>query len=319
MNHRLQLCLKIVVSTLLLGWIFSRIDFQTVVSQIGTLNPLYLLAVFVLSLLGFLISTEKWRLLLASLEQRPSYWALLRLFWMGAFFNNFLPGRTGGDVIRAYGIAPATQNNTQAITSVIVDRGLNLIALVALAWVSLIATSHTLPEFPHTVLIAGSSLVMAASTLGFVYLRNAAPIQTTRFKWLQEAVMALQNIAKMSKTFAKASLLSLLYQSTVVLSNYGVAKSLGIDLNPSVFFFAIPVTALITLIPISLNGFGLREGAYALIFVPLGISSASAISISLVATGCMMAISLVGGLLYAFGSVRLSPNTKTLTHKPSNV
>lgn len=318
-KHHLRLILKILISTSLLVWLLSMSDIQDGISHISTLAPIYVIVAFLLAIVGLFISAEKWHVLLDSMDQRPSFLALLRLLWIGAFFNNFLPGRTGGDIIRVYGITSSTQNRSQAITSVVVDRGLNLIALIFIAWVALIIAPNILPKHIHALLITGSSLLLLASFAGFLYVHKSSPQKATKITWLQQIITSIKNITIAPNIFFKTSVLSLLYQTTVILSNYSVAKSLHIALDPWVFFYAIPVTALITMIPISLNGFGLREGAYALIFVPLGISTTSAISISLIATGCMMALSLIGGIFYMFGSVRLSPNAETLTHKPSNV
>ena len=100
-----------------------------------------------------------------------------------------------------------------------------------------------------------------------------------------------------------AAALSLLYQVSIILSNYGAASGLGLDVPIAAFFFLIPFTTLITMIPISLNGFGLREAAYVFAFSSIGIPEEAALALSIVPALCMIGTSLIGGIIYV-----LSPN-----------
>ncbi len=104
--------------------------------------------------------------------------------------------------------------------------------------------------------------------------------------------------------------LALLYQTTMILSNYIIALGLGFQLSPSVFFIVIPLTALATMIPISLNGWGLREGAYALSFQTFGVAPELAVTLSIIAALCMIGVSSVGGLVYVFQNVYIPLTNK---------
>lgn len=306
---RLWLVVKILISVVLLGWLFDNIDTTTALTYLKTFNPAYLLFVFVLSILGLFISTEKWRLLLVATEQKPAFFALLRLFWIGAFFNNFLPGRTGGDVVRAYGITRKAQDKTSATITVIVDRALNLIALIGIALLAIIWSPQIIPEdMRNNILMSGtilSGLGILATGLFFLIAR--------KMQQLNSIVLFVKKLAQKPIHLTMVIGLAFVYQTTMILSNYAIALGLGFKLAPSTFFVIIPLTALATMLPISLNGWGLREGAYALSFQTLGVIPELAITLSVVAALCMVAVSSIGGVFYMFHRVDVSLHTNQTT------
>lgn len=304
MTPRQWLILKIAISTGLLCYLFFSIDPSAILTHLKTFNPFYLLLVFSLSILGIFISTEKWRLLLKATHQSHPFFALLRLFWIGAFFNNFLPGRTGGDIVRAYGVTRNAQNKTTATLTVIIDRVFNLIALVGIALLALVWAPHLLPEaIQNNVLFSSfilASLMVLALGLGYFL---ALKIQIFR-GFITFAKQLIQNPVQIAMAIGWAYV----YQTTMILSNYVIALGLGFQLSPLTFFVVIPITALATMVPISLNGWGLREGAYALSFHAFGVPPELAITLSVVAALCMIAISSIGGILYAFQNLNISLN-----------
>ncbi len=297
---------KVLISIALLIFILRLINPHTAWFYLSTLHPIYLLGVLGLSCLGILISVWKWQMLIGELAQPHVFIQLLRLFWIGTFFNNFLPGRTGGDIIRAYGIAAGSQNRLGAATTVVVDRALNLAALLVIALIALIWAPYTLsPNLRWVLLGSGGLLLFIGMACIFLIPRMTLTSKNRYIQILIQGMTAIGQLLHNPVHLLKVSFLSVIYQITVILSNYGVACSLGIFADPGIFFFAIPITALITMIPVSINGFGLREGAYALIFTSVGLSAEAAVSISIAATASMMALSLIGGFLYVTGPVKI--------------
>ena len=102
---------------------------------------------------------------------------------------------------------------------------------------------------------------------------------------------------------------------------YGVALGLGLDVAPGAFFYLIPVTVLITTLPISLNSFGLREVSYVFAFAQVGVSAESAVAMSVFATLCMVGVSLVGGVLHLSGPTRMEadPGTSVPSARPADL
>ena len=309
MSHRSLNLIKLAVSLSLVALILFRMDIDETWRLIGRIDLRYLGAVLAINVFGIFISVWKWSLVAKTVGAAHPFYSLLRLFWIGAFFNNFLPGRTGGDLIRAYGIARDAQNRIGAALSVAIDRGLNLMALVIIALAALaVESGGGLPASVRLWLISwGLGLCAAGSLALLIGLKISRRLKREgRIHHLLTEISRTGRIfLHRPPQFLAAITLAGLYQTTMILGNYGVARGLGLDVAPGFFFYLIPITALVTLIPVSLNGLGLREGAYALAFVQVGISVEAAVAISVVSTLCMILISLVGGVLYATDSLQI--------------
>ena len=302
-RSRFIILAKLGISLTLLFMVFRMIDLNAAWAHISALHPAYLAGVLALSCFGIMANVWKWRMLI---EPPPPFFSLLRLFWIGAFFNNFLPGRTGGDIVRVYGIADGTQNLSSALVSVAIDRGINLAAMILIGLIALTCATYPIPPELRIALMAfGSLMLLIGIAIPFCVRPAKTPSQNRWRRLIDQSATAMHRLVRRPMLLLKISLLAIAYQTAVIIGNYGVARSLGIDIGLSVFFYAIPITALIAGLPISINGFGLREGAYAVIFATVGLSAESAVSISIVATGCAMLISAVGGIFYAIGPVRV--------------
>ncbi|MBB29368.1 MAG: hypothetical protein CME25_10770 [Gemmatimonadetes bacterium] len=106
--------LKTILSLTILGFIAIQVDLSQTITLIQSLNLVYLAGVLALGVFGIFVSTQKWSLLLTQAGTPIPFGQLLRLFWIGVFFNNLLPGRTGGDLVRAYGTAKDSPNRAGA-------------------------------------------------------------------------------------------------------------------------------------------------------------------------------------------------------------
>ena len=313
-THRTALnLLKLTVSLSLIVYLVSRMDIGETWSLIGAFDVRYLGPILLLSLSGILVNVYKWSLILKASGLHPPLGRLLRLFWIGTFFNNFLPGRTGGDAVRAYGIARNAQNRIDAALSVVIDRGLNLMALLGIALLALRVSPGQLPEPVRIRLLYGGMGIFAAGLLlAFVLARFSRPKADSRIgRLLGQARATGMALLRRPAALLTAAALSGVYQATMILSNYGVARGLGLDVAPGAFFYLIPITALITMLPVSLNGLGLREGAYALAFAQVGTAPEAAVSVSIVATLCMVGLSLIGGIFYVRGPVHIEHHDRT--------
>lgn len=290
--------LKICVSIGLISYLFYQMDWAQFFKALQNFDITQLLPLFCLSFLGILLSVWKWSYLLKILEQPKDYWHLLKVFWIGLFFNNFLPGRTGGDFYRAYELAKTNDARTQTTLSVVVDRLLNLMALGFIGGLGILYGAPLL-KFEWTgwhilVLVFVPLLVLS---IGFVarHTQIAISIKQSLHLFLSNPIKLLLPLG-----------LALIYQMTMILSHVVVFTGLGQKLELSHFFYLVPITALATLIPISLNGIGLRESAFVVTFTQVGVLSEYALTLSLIITFFTMGLSSVGGILYAINQSKIS-------------
>ncbi|MEO8501023.1 MAG: lysylphosphatidylglycerol synthase transmembrane domain-containing protein, partial [Vicinamibacteria bacterium] len=222
---------------------------------------------------------------------------------VSAFFANFLPSNVGGDVVRAEEAARAAGSRTASLTVAVVDRIAGFIALYFIAVPAyflggplvqgLTGARLILLTFTALVLILGG-LFLFPGPLGRLIVRlrlESVPAVQARVLSLQGALTAF----RADKTaLGNAFLLSLVLQFLGVLYFYFVARALRIPLDLGTSLLMVPLCTLIQALPISFNGWGLREGVYVLYFRQVGLSKDSALAFSIVAATLVMLLSTSG-------------------------
>ena len=300
--------LKAMISSLLLGFVIWKYSLWEAASLLLAIEAEAVAVALFLVLAGILLSAWKWGLLLNATGTPAPFARTLRLFWIGAFFSNFLPGRTGGDLVRAYGIAHESRQRVAAALSVVFDRTFNLSALVA---IGLIALTANLGSFPQVRLADSAAWVWGCvaaaglSCLGILAFRSRLRYHRRVTAVLEAAAAAGRSLWRRPLSLLAVNALAVVYQSISIIYNYVIARGLGLDVQLGIFFCLIPAIALVTMLPITLNGLGLREGAYILAFTQAGVTAEEAAVIAVAATLGTIGVSLFGGLLYATSPARM--------------
>ncbi|MCI0398261.1 MAG: flippase-like domain-containing protein [Chloroflexi bacterium] len=311
-NKKLRGLLQLVLSVALLAFLVSRVGLEAITTTLSDLNwPWYLFA-FLLFLLNVVIRAYRWSVLLAGLGERPLFGRLLYLYFVSLFFNNFLPSGFGGDAFKVLELRQERGRGAEALSSVVMDRligllGSSLIAVAALLWNSARPAAVDLPP-ALGVTIALVSLGIPAL---FVLLRRGDPLD-----WLASALPLLRPITDNARVrrlantihrypfpaLLKALLASIPFTLSLILAQFAISEALSAGVPFYLFPLFVPLISLITLLPISFNGLGTREGAYILLFVPAGVSYEHALAMSLAFYFLRFATGLVGGILYAIRS-----------------
>jgi uncharacterized protein (TIRG00374 family) len=165
-RDRISNTLKVIISLGVLAVIVSKVDVRQTLEHLAQMDWPPFLGAMVLYLAGMLVRAYRWGVLVWALGVRVSWRRLVALYFVGAFFSQFLPTGLGGDAIRVYELAHDSQQTASAISSVLVDRFLGLFFLFAMALVAL-AAGYELVPFQVRILIA---VVFAASLIGIVLL-----------------------------------------------------------------------------------------------------------------------------------------------------
>jgi uncharacterized membrane protein YbhN (UPF0104 family) len=293
---------RIVISAGLLAWIIRGAGLAQLLEVArGADWRLYGLA-SALALVGIFIRALRWQALLNAVGARVPFGRTLYLYFVGAFFNTFLPTGFGGDVVRVLEVGPGA-TSAQAAGTALVDRLTGFMVLFALALVSLPFSYRLLP--PGTALAI--ALVAAGVLLGSALLFEGRLLRRLT-GWLPRS-LSLAGDAWIGKTYAvitacgrrgvtAALLLSLWFNVQLIVENVLVARALGVDVSPWVFFMFVPITTAALLVPISISGFGVREGIYVALFGQLGVDPALAVALSLGSYSLDFAAGLVGGVIY---------------------
>ncbi len=303
----LLIVFKLTVSTVLLVVLLRRADIPTMMTRFRQMDPLWTVAALGVYGLMLAVSAWRWRLLLRIQTIEVSLGTLTKSFLVATFFNNFLPSNIGGDVVRVADTAPFAGSKTLATTVVLIDRILGLIALLVLAaGASALAWRLGLP-------LDGMQyvwLALVVFTVGLIFfLRNPDKLMRTVRSILANRLEAVQvrvqNLVSAIARFAQAPrglwtafAGALVVQALLILFYVCAARSLAIPFPLLAASVIVPISLAVQMVPVSINGFGVREAVFAFFFTSLGLNVSSALTLSLGSAALIMLFSLSGGAVF---------------------
>lgn len=284
------------------------------IASLTSASPLWLVFAFITLILGKIITSYRWQVLLKAQDIEIPLRFLIGSVFVGQFFNSFLPTTIGGDAMRAYDTAAFSKDSTKSVVSVFADRMIGVFALAILAIFALIigfASGQDVSFYVIPVLLVfflcsiGMLLIFNArlhkimdQLLKFVHLDKAAAK-------LEEAHISFNILRSVPRVLLIAFLASLLLQINVILFYYFIGVSL--DLGVSFLYFAliVPVALVVLLVPFSINGIGIREGIFVYLLTGLGVENKDAIALSWISFGLMLTQGIIGGIIFALRGLRL--------------
>jgi glycosyltransferase 2 family protein len=293
--------LRPLVSLALLAALFYKLGAGDVWGTLRTADPLWLVGGAALVVAALAVSAWKWQLLLAAQGLAVPTPALFNSYLVGLFFNNFLPSNIGGDVVRVHDVAKRTGQASAVTASVIAER---LLAGLALALTAVIALGFSGGQTAQV----GPTVLISVAVFGGLILLLATPAVTARLSHLLPAGRAkvlatvasrMGELFRNPTVFLQVMALSFVFQATVVLVAWAGFLAIGVPVSLAACFLFIPIISAIQLIPVSLNGLGVREGAYIVFFGTLGIGQLESVAASLLFGLLVAGVSLVGGVLFA--------------------
>jgi hypothetical protein len=285
----LTLLLKVAVSVGLLALLFSRVDVARLWRSFKTASPAWLLAALALYALMAAVSAWRWGLLLRAQRVHLPVGTLFRSFLVATFFNNFLPSNIGGDVVRIADTAKAAGGKTLATTVILIDRGLGLLALVCIAAVGATVASTLAggvagplkASLLWVVFLAGLAGTLLAVLAPGAFTRLFSPLRLLHREWVDERLAqisaALRRFRDDPIALAGGGLGAVLVQLILVAFYVAIAYSISVPIAAWHLAVIVPVSFLVQMVPISLNGFGVREATFVYYFTRLGLPIESAL------------------------------------------
>ncbi|MDZ7271136.1 MAG: flippase-like domain-containing protein [candidate division KSB1 bacterium] len=303
------LALRAAVSLLLIGLLFLRANVREIWSAMRQAEAGPLAAAFALLFVGYIISTLRWQFLLRALEIHLPFRSLLASYCVAIFVGNFLPSTVGGDAVRAYDTVRLSGRKGAPIAAVLVDRLLGVLALVLFAALVVVGGAKGEVALPwlRVGILLGLVAVVALVVWIFAGRKEAGGEVDPPLSGAQRGLagLARRSIAAFRAFGGKTSALgmgigySLLLQANVVLHFYLIAKAVGINLGIGHFFFVVPVATLLTMLPISINGIGIRENAFVFLLSPFGVPPSTTIAFTWIGFGMILLYGAMGGVVYA--------------------
>lgn len=304
-NRRVLLALKIAVSGAVLGYLFYFIDVGQFYDRLAGLPAWFVFFAWAYYAGCTLISACRWRLLLASRGIPLPVLRLFNFYMVGMFLNSFMPGAVGGDVIKSWDLYRLTGRGNDAVASVFVDRFTGLIGLTLLGALAAPFGQHLLDSRVAVIAIFGSLVFLSAvvavlwigpiARLAIRIIRGVLPGRIA--EKLADLYMALHLYQERPRALAAAIVLSMIIQC--LQASYYAMTALALGIHVEVFYFILflPAVVLISTVPLTFGGLGVREGVMIVLFAQVGVAGSDVLAISLTVFVINTLLSLYGGLL----------------------
>ena len=291
---------KIAVSITLLAILILSTDLQEIAKALSDFKLPWIIPVLLTITLSVIVSALKWGVLLQAQGVKVPVRRLFCYYTCGLFFNNFLPSSIGGDGARAILAGKDSGTVSGAAASVVMER---IIATVTLSLLGLLGVIFAQNKEP-LVIILMSVIFFVGVLLALIQMTGWVPkkLQNKNNKVSSVWKSFAQNSAVMKKhpkNIAICFCESILFQFIVVLVVGGVMKGLGLPGIPIMdLCMVVSASSVLAMVPIGLNGYGLREGSYAFLLAPYGFSTAQSLTISVLYALFVTFFSLAGGPLW---------------------
>ena len=300
---------KIVVSVGLLYLLLSRVDLARLWSVARQASVPWLIAALALYFAMVFVSAWRWEILLRAQGIAVRLLTLLRSYLIATFFNNFLPSNIGGDVIRVRDTARAAGSKTRAATVVLVDRGIGLLGLV---FVAAAGASMMPPGSPTAgpfgpgllwfTLAAGLALATPMVLMPERVGKLLTPLKAVHQEWVEERIgRMVSSLTRFRETPVALTLGfagAIIVQAVLVFFYAAIARALSIPIPMAHLAVLIPLSFIVQMAPVSVNGLGVREATFSYYFTQLGLPLESALALSFLGAVLVMVFSLTGAAAY---------------------
>lgn len=319
-RNRLLLVAKIAITLGVLAVLLAQADWARLAERLSHASPTLLLLGVAVKAMTIPFAAERWRMIGRSVGLRLSAGLSLRLMMTSLFFGQVLPGALGGDLVRGWltwrnGHPPAA-----VATTLLLDR---LAALAGVAILMLAGLPHLLTVAPQPL---ATTILALVAVLAMAVLALLALVQLDRLPWRRipwparwrhpQALRLLTLVGGLRKALTqRAALAALGHSMAVHLCTIGAtlvfAQALSIPIHPLDALAVMPFTITAMALPISLAGWGVREGSMVAGFALFGVSGDDALLVSLLIGGAVIVMALPGGLVWLSLSDDRRPSSDT--------
>ncbi|MBI5888722.1 MAG: flippase-like domain-containing protein [Deltaproteobacteria bacterium] len=305
MKKAISVIIKIAVSGAILYALFSRMDPGAFWKTLRAVDlPLAVLSGFIFTFSQF-VSTYRWSVILKK-DIGTSYLKLLSIYFIGMFFNNFLPTAVGGDVVKGYYLYRESKRGDISLASIFMDRYVGFAALILMAAMAVIP-GYALIEgagigWLLVVLIGGFTAMSLVIWVGPLHSWVMAILAKVHFYGINRKIdtfyKVLMGYKRRPQLLVRIFILSFVVQGSVILGYFILSRGLGMNVGFGYFFLFIPLTTTVSMLPVSVSGLGLRESAFVFLFMKAGARAEEAFTLSILWFGINAVVSMIGGVEY---------------------
>jgi len=303
--------LRMVISLGLVFFLFHNVDLDNFLKSIFSSKKEFLSIGYALGICNVLVCTFRWRILLWDRNINVSFYQLMKIYFIGMFFNIFFPTGYGGDAVRGYKLYKVTSAMSDSVSSVVMDR---LVGFSALLFISILSLGLSF-DFINTKICLSVFGIALLFFLGVWFFFSAYIVRYVGFILkMIKLEKYMDNINEFHATILSYKdskgvligifVISILAHSIMILSIYLFSLSVGVEIPLIYFFLFVPVINIVTLAPVSVSGIGVREAGFIYFFSMVEVSTAHSFLISLLFFSQLVFVGLIGCFFYLFGSDR---------------
>jgi len=290
--------LRLAATVGLVIFVLRGIEWQSLLALLEALDWRWFVAGLATAVGIQVVAGIRWSALARPVGFDHSTAAFVWRFFEGVFFNLCLPSSIGGDVIKAYRLAETTRGRLLAGCTILADRLAGVSALGVLAGAALLAIEFDLS--PGVTFAVGGGLLAAVIVFfrvavgGLDRLLDLLPGEHRLRQFLGQLLPYQQRPHLMTRAVGW----SLIVQVGASVSVAMLARGIGVSLGLGIWFSVVPLIALAMVLPVSINGVGVREGGMALLLAPWGVGKEQAVAIGLLWFFATIVTGLIGGVLF---------------------
>jgi len=304
-RSRIVFLLKLLVSEVFIVLVLRVVDLERIIPMFRSIRLVPCLVLLLLAVLGITISCLKWRVLLRTKGHDVSLPYLVSLYLLGYFFNNFMPSMVGGDAARGVFLARRLGTRRDAYLSIVMERMTGLVALMSMVVLAAVVQPSMIRDARLAIPMA---LLMLASLCGFVLVfsrtlfRRLLGLIPQRFEPLRSQVDGLHEVLWEFSThrgpFGAVLGMSLVFHVLTGINIVYACLALNVTVDPLPVILITPFIILASLLPITLNGFGLWEGGFVLFLSLAGVPAGAALSAALLLRVKNLLVSGLGAAVF---------------------
>ena len=311
-SGRLGLLLKLSITIAVSAYVLWQAGLADALRTLAGADWRWVALAAVSAVVSMTINVKRWQVMLAGQGDGASLGTLIRLYLIAMFFNNVLPSRFAGDVVRAYGASINVTSRTRSAAAVIMDRLVGAISVLLLGVIAVIVNPSVIPTQLAQLLIVG--LVVGLLVVGLLLTRTPVhnlgiyaltlferlPLLGKRLgKRVQAAADAVRAYAGRPGLIAWALAVSMAANGLSIVNIYLYAVAVGADVRLAEAAVVVPVVLAVGLLPISINGLGTIELTFVLLLGLMGVDPEVALAVAILRRLVLLGQSLVGGVLYS--------------------
>ena len=307
MRKHLTTLLKIGVTLFGLVFVLTRFDIRDIVQTLQQTDLVWIIVGFLLVNASVVLRAYRWLLLVRGLHAQVSFGRLVELYYVGSFFNVFLPSGFGGDVVRILEVSRDIPADI-ATGTVLIDRLTGLMMLFALA---LAALPFRPEDFPQTLLFIIVIISVGGLIGGFALLEGS--VLRSMSRWLPQKLLGASGgfMLKVAtavdqcgwRAIGGAMMVSVLFNLLQVAWWTTSAWALGLQIPYGYLLLVVPILSLAMLMP-SIGGLGVREFLAPMLFSGAGLAPEEAIALTLLVFALERLFGLLGGPVYIYATLR---------------